>query len=206
MAAVITVPADEVWRYYQTNVAGWKASIHEIAREDDYGIRIYVTESRGKASILVTVDDVEFFEEDVVSEYDCTTTVNEVYEKFLTDEVISLLLDAKDEEDDYLNYANYEREELEGIIEDREEMLNDAVFGFLAVACDDYIDDGMYNPVEFDAVCEDIKEHMLEYISRKHGLPVRRPMFLEDENGEEFFEEYPYDCIVFDDADNPIYK
>ena len=31
-------------------------------------------------------------------------------------------------------------------------------------------------------------------------------MILEDENGEEFFEEYPYDCMEFDDPDNPVYE
>jgi hypothetical protein len=43
-------------------------------------------------------------------------------------------------------------------------------------------------------------------MARKWGLMIRRPMFLEDEAGEEFFEEFPYDCIEFEDEDNPIYK
>ena len=27
-----------------------------------------------------------------------------------------------------------------------------------------------------------------------------------NKDGEEFFTEYPYECMIFDDEDNPIYK
>ena len=60
--------------------------------------------------------------------------------------------------------------------------------------------------VEHSEVYDDLKEHFLEYMARKWGLVIHRPMFLEDENGEEFYEDYPYDCIEFEDEDNPIYK
>ena len=55
-------------------------------------------------------------------------------------------------------------------------------------------------------VLDDLKDHFLEYMYRKHGFDIYRPMVLEDEDGTEFFEEYPYEHMVFDDEDNPMYK
>lgn len=55
-------------------------------------------------------------------------------------------------------------------------------------------------------IAEDVLDHMCEYLYRKYGISARRPMILEDENGEEFFEEYPYECMEFDDPDNPVYE
>ena len=49
---------------------------------------------------------------------------------------------------------------------------------------------------------EDVKEHLLEYFYRKHGLSVYRPMELEDDEGV-FIEDYPYECMEFDP--NPMY-
>mgnify|MGYP000833253049 CR=1 FL=1 len=38
------------------------------------------------------------------------------------------------------------------------------------------------------------------------GISIYRPMYLEDaDTGEDYFTEYPYDDMVFED-DNPIYK
>ena len=33
----------------------------------------------------------------------------------------------------------------------------------------------------------------------EHGISVFRPMMLEDEDGEEFYDEYPYDLLTFED-------
>ena len=51
---------------------------------------------------------------------------------------------------------------------------------------------------------DDIKEHVLEYIARKHRLPIYRPMYLEGEDGKDFYSEYPYEEMIFDY--NPIYE
>ena len=90
-------------------------------------------------------------------------------------------------------YIGNSDEELE--IEAREFELSEATEIFVSSVVSD---------IEVDPeVIEDCKEHFLEYMYRKFGLSIHRPMVLEDEEGEEFFEEYPYECMEFEDA--PLY-
>ena len=76
----------------------------------------------------------------------------------------------------------------------------------------DYISDLMDDSIDSfgDAdsfeIAQDVLDHICEYLYRKHDISSRRPMILEDENGEEFFEEFPYECMEFDDPDNPVYS
>ena len=56
-----------------------------------------------------------------------------------------------------------------------------------------------------EEIADDVKEHTLEYIARRHGLPIYRPMYLEDEDGKDFYSEYPYEEMIFEDY-NPIYE
>ena len=97
----------------------------------------------------------------------------------------------------------YTRYEEESEIDEREAEIYEAVVSFLSTILetdiDSFVDDA-------DLIYEDCAEHFLEYLSRKWGFEIRRPMYLEDENGEEFYEEYPYECMEFEDEDNPIYK
>ena len=93
----------------------------------------------------------------------------------------------------------------EDMISERELELDEAISLLLDTVLEE--DAVMFFGTETDEVCEDLKDHILEYLYRKHGISVRRPMVLEDtETGEEFFEEYPYDSMVFEDEDNPLYK
>ena len=91
------------------------------------------------------------------------------------------------------------------MIAERELELDDAFTMLLDTLIEE--DLGLFFGAEADEILEDIKDHTLEYLYRKHGISVRRPMVLEDEEtNEDFFEEYPYDSMVFEDEDNPLYK
>ena len=121
--------------------------------------------------------------------------IKNIYETYLTDKVVATLseLDGGELLTD---------EEIEGIIDERECELDCAVSDFLMVVLHDYFDD---LTTDYAEICDDLKEHFLEYIARKHDLPVYRPMYLEYDDGDEF-EEYPYENMEFDDEDNPVYK
>ena len=85
------------------------------------------------------------------------------------------------------------------IIEEREDeitvLFQNLLFDLLVdTANEDIIND----------IVEDVKEHTLEYIARKHGMPIYRPMYLEGEDGTDFYSEYPYEEMIFEDC-NPIY-
>ena len=151
----------------------------------------------------------------VNSEPECVG-YNDDYEIYLSTEggeyVISVLLDGevvdetivdcwKDIEEFieayfYNDISEEEEHELE--IEEWEDMLDDNVDRFISSVVDD-------EGYDIDIIRE-CKEHFLEYLYRKFGFQIRRPMILEDEDGKDFYEEYPYECMVFEDEDNPIYK
>lgn len=198
MAEKITVLAENVWAYFQKEKEDLKSHMHKIAGYPEYGVEIYVTENRGLPSIVVTADDEQVYEETAVNEHDCKQTVSTIYDNYLTSKVIDSLWDSVSNDDDLTQI------EIEGMIDDREAELDNAVYDFLMTVVQGvYIDDPT---IDLDDVLEDLKEHFLEYMARKHGIPVYRPMMLEYDDGSEELSEYPYDDLEFDDPDNPIYK
>lgn len=198
MAAKITVSASDVWHYFQENKEELQALMHQIAGSPEYGIAIYVTEDSGLPNIVVTSDDMQVYDETVVSEADCLSTVEKIYDDYLTAKVVtslSAIVDGDTEQNSL---------DIEDIISERETELDVAVYEFVLTALNGaYYDDSSAN---FDDMLEDCKEHFLEYLARKHELPVYRPMILEYEGGEEEMSEYPYEDMEFDDPDNPLYK
>lgn len=204
MAAHILVEASEVWDlFHREFFASNKPRLYErkIAENPELGTAIFMTGEEGKPNIAAYLDNEAVYEELCISELDCKTTVQKFYDDYLTEKFLNRYLDedAEDDEDEQGTHFAQQSE-----IEDREAELDMAVDDFLSVAIDglslaDFAD-------EADVVCEDVKDHFCEYLARKWGLPIRRPMYLEDEDGEDFYAEYPYICMEFDDEDNPIYQ
>lgn len=192
---------DEVWNYYVSHEEECRSKLVEIASCDDYGVVIYITQNRGDAlTAIVESDDSKICEENVFSPLDCMLTIKKLYDIFLTERAIEAITEAANE-------SNGDSEEhgdsIESIIDNREEELN-IVFENLIydiAGQDIYLD-----PDNSGEIISDIKEHVCEYIARKHDIPVYRPMILEGEDGEDFFEEFPYEYMIFDDPDNPLYK
>lgn len=190
MTARITIPSSDVWGYCQSNKSALSSSMHEIASNFDYGISVYVTTTEdGNFGIVVTSEDDEIYSESLLNPSGCKEIVNYVYDTYLTGKVVDLLT----------NEEEYTEAEIQDQIDERELELDDAVYSLLDVV----FDNGYIN---FDDIIEDVKEHILEYIARKHNIPIRRPMYLQDEDGTDFYEEYPYEHMIFDDEGNPIYN
>lgn len=197
MAAKITVSASDVWGYFQDAREDLKSHMHQIAGNPEYGVAIFVTEDSGLPSIVVTADDVQVYEERAVNTHDCQKTVEKIYDDYLTSKVIASLSGGDDSDD-------LTALDIEDMIAEREGELDTAVYEFVMTATQGaYFDDHIS---DFDDILEDLKEHFLEYMARKHELPVYRPMMLEYEDGTEEISEYPYEDIEFEDPDNPLYK
>ncbi len=179
---------DEVWGGVTTTAGNYTL----IAEDTFAGIEICAeldaTSKYKTISIHVMCDGEVECEAEVSDAQECEERVSEIYAIYLPD----ITSDMEDSAEAHT----------EEIIHDREEELDQAVMDFLYVAVNDFYD--------FDAdligeVVSDVKEHFLEYLSRKHNLNIYRPMFLEDiETGEEYYTETPYEDMVFED--NPIYK
>lgn len=177
----VIVGAAEVWGHFQENK---DPALYElIAEEPEYGIEIWLINNYGFPEFIVTADDIEICDEQVFDQMECEEIVSLLYNDYLTSNVISAVNNTHDEP---------ERLSPEEEIELREDDLDDAFYKLMDVLADR---DEHYS----DNIIEDLKEHVLEYLYREHGISVYRPMYLEDEDGEEFFEEYPYECMVFDD-------
>lgn len=197
MGQKITTKPEDVWKMYLDGGHDFKNYYHEIAKNDEYGVIVYLSEdSKGAAAIYVEADGVMVYSENV-NNANCEKTVTDIYDKYLTSRAIETLSDMSETDSAILNE--------EDAIAEREEELDTLVYDFVmsVLGEDVYFDEKKY---DVDNMFEDIKDHFLEYLARKYELQIYRPMFLEDEDGKESFENYPYECMEFEDEDNPIYK
>lgn len=195
---VVHYEASEIWEMFQARKDDFETKMEIIAENPEFGVVIYLTsETRGTATfpeIVVYMDDREEYSEIVVSESDCTQTVRKIYRDYLDDD---RLVDKIIEED---KAEIAEQTAMEDEIEQRDGELYDAVTDMLDIFLNEKLD-RIVGYKEADEITSDVIDHLCEYLYQEHGLSVYRPMILEDEDGEEFFEEFPYDCMIFDDEE-----
>lgn len=185
----VLVGSFNIANYFRANQTILETRMETIAENDEFGVEIFLSSVNGDPTITVMADDIQ--------QYEVTTNLlnleaicKMVYDRYLDNAVSSL------------SGTSDNNEDLQNDIDDRESELDAAVDDFLGVVLQTFgYDDGSM----IDEIHDDVKEHFLEYLFRKHGVEIYRPMFLEDEDGEEFFEEYPYECMEFEDETNPIY-
>ena len=191
------VPRDKVWDFFYENKEHLQRDgvMMLLAANDEYGTSIYISEEDGLPQFVVLMEDDPVFQTEVLTKAECSKTAAELYDKYLTAAVVSEYIDKDIPADD-----EDEEEDKLSVIDHREQELYDAAYNFLA----DTIGND-YSPTVIEGVVQDFLDHSLEYLYRKHKIEAYRPMFLEDDKGE-FFEEFPYASMVFEDADNPLYK
>lgn len=183
MKEVYISPSD-VWEYFHNHAAELEEDMILMAEDDRTGMSIYLSEDCGDPTFYVYDGDLLIDEDSVISQEDCYESVSGLYNEYLMD----------DEADEDENSLLHEEE-----IEYSESELERTFYSLMTSLVDDFLD-----CEEYSEVLDDVKEHTLEYIARKHKLRIRRPMWLEDEKGV-FYSEYPYEQMVFGDF-NPIYK
>lgn len=179
MPARIKVRASDVWDYAIDHEKELRNSFTVIADNLDYGIEVFLTILEDdNPYITVCADDNEIYSEEVFTPGDCDSTIEEIYDRFLTDCVV----------DFFTELDNNEVNEQFDMIEERELDLNEAVLAMFTTFADNFVD--LVDDV--DKVVDDMKDYVAEYLYEKHGLSIYRPMFLEDEDGNEEFTEFPY--------------
>lgn len=194
----ILVAPEDVWGYFEENMRDLEESMLEIAENAEYGVTVFLMNDHGFPGIVVEADGTMAYGDFVTTPKDCADTVSEIYENFLSSKAVENLSNVDTPTDEDEQYSLFD---LEDEIEMRELEIEDALWAFLDSVTNTCASLEM---IDTDAEFEDIKEHFLEYLGRVHGLPVHRPMFLTDEDGTEFFEEYPYEYMIFDD--DPVSK
>ena len=202
---VYLVP-EKVWDYFFAHRAELQAkSLVMIAECKDFGVEVYLTEEESRPMIVVYMDDSEVYAEKMFGYKGCVDTTKKVYDKYIYGNAV--LCEATEQKEDaekkYLLPGSSEGDAWEVEIAEREDELTDAFVDLIYRISGEDIN---WCSLDFDEMCDDIKEHVLEYMARKHGIQIYRPMFLVDDKGEEFLSEYPYECMIFEDENNPIYK
>ena len=191
----IMIDSSELWDYCEENKDTLLTTQHMIAENPDYGMSVWITCESGSPEIIVESDEVEIYREEILNEKDAKRTADRIYEEYLSIKAIETVTEA---EDDGTVYVDDEDEDNQVLINEREDDLDAAVMEFVNIVSDT----GCYNIK--DEVLDDLKEHFLEYMHKTWGIGIYRPMYLEDvDTGEEYFTEYPYEDMVFDDEDDP---
>ena len=197
----IIIQSHDIWDYCIDHEEELKNVSHIVATNKDYGVEVLVSvEDDETPYVSVQVDDEEIYGKYMTNRVQAHDIMSEIYEKYLYRalETMSGLIGEEKESDDDDEELDEEEE-----IREREKNLDDAIlYLYSEVTGDDTIFPGK----ELENVLNDLKEHFLEYMARKHNLEVYRPMFLYKEDGEKYFTEYPYEEIIFEDEDNPLYK
>ena len=176
----IYLEPEEIWDFFTDNYGNYTFKL--IAENQEYGVEIYLDfyDDCEYPAIRVDIDDDEPVNEYVKDEAECIELVKDVYDVYLDPDVSELLDGLREVEEDF-----------ESIIEEREEELDNLVTDFVIDVTNEYCDDE-----GFSDIINDLKEHFLAYMYKKHNLNPFRPMIIKDESGEKVFKEYPYESIM----------
>lgn len=188
----IVFTASEVWDFFQENKTALLTQLVKIAENPETEIVVYLTSERKGSEILpsisVYLEDAEFYTEEAVNQRDCEQTVIKIYYEYL--DTARLI--------DHLTRDDEEESDIYQQIDDREKELSMLV--------DDFVYDmlGYSLSTEFgvsqaEKIKADLLDHICEYLYQVHEVSVFRPMVLEDENGEDFISEYPYEDMEYDE-------
>lgn len=190
MAARILIEASDVWGYFINHKKELYDEMKMIADNHEYGIEVYLTISNDLPLIIVTADDEEVYGEPAATYYDCKAVVSDIYNNYLSNEVLNILANEEEGID-----ADEELETEEELIDKRKMELIDVAYIFLETAVPDICDVAD----DVDTLCENVVDHICEYLYKKYGISIYRPMYLEDEDGSDYFTKYPYPEMEMED-------
>lgn len=202
MAFEIGLKPNQVWDFYNKNVARLSDEMVSIAKNDHTGYEIFLTEEESVPMISVYKDDKLVYEEGAVSEADTEKTVREIYQKYLLPLVAVVSKEPKKEETTTEEDGGEPSEEemtrmdQEDQIYEREDAIYLAFQDFLQVLAED--DYSIKDTFQEEAEVNEIIDHIVEFLAIDHGIRIRRPMFIQDtDTGLEEFSEYPYEEYDF---------
>lgn len=190
----INFSANSVWAYSKVLTGNERV---ELARNDEYGIQIFIELENSRPLVSVYADDNLEEERLVLSKDDCDLTIQSFYEYYLSGQ-FAISAEAYSDISEEVSEDDYSKE-----IERRECELDDAVVDFMAQVMTDGMDEGMCIGT-FDKLISETKEAFLSFLALKMGLAVYRPTIIESD-GEEIYIDYPYEFIEMNKK-NPIKK
>ena len=193
-----------VWEYYNE----FESSIREtpvlLAKNDEYGVKIYLSSDGEHPQFIVLADDELTFQDFALNSEDCERTLDEIYNEYLDIDFVQKAVmseinsrtesydedEEPDDDNDCVDETLETSEDISKVIKMRESSLYTAALDFVIEAMDG--DEALEQP-DFWTKLQDCLEKMIKCVVDS-GFDVYRPMFVKDEEtGEISFEEYPYE-------------
>lgn len=207
MGTNIHIPAEGVWSFFQKNKARLTEEMVAIAENEDTDYAVYLTEDNGYPLFSVCKGKANpEFEEGAISERDCTETAKRCYVRYLFPVTVKNEHAFRSEGDSPFDEDNLSAQDMQDAIYEREDELQFAMADFLQIVLRDGSDGTDIINLYGMNMVDDLLDFILEHIAMELCLPVFRPMFLlDEETGEEIYEEYPYGDPPepLDDDDEP---
>lgn len=186
----IIFDADSVWNYHQGNKHILEDNTFLIAENDEYGVEIYLTSDGQYPQFNVIVDDTLQYCDFAMSIEDCRATLNEIYDDYLTENIIQNAINAEiDESTDHCSNSDSDEDIIAETIKSREGQLVAAMLDFLIEAMDS---DDAVSDSDFWEKLRDCLEHTLKYISDKGFLVFRPTLVKDEETGKVSLVDFPY--------------
>lgn len=180
------VKPENIWKHFEEHKSKLREIMEPVAINDEYDVIIYLTNENELPCLIAESSNFKNQEHRIKDEKSCTETARMVYNLYLTEQIIMVIMNEEEDEDT--------EPDVEDEIFEREADLDSFVERFIE---DAFEGDPILYSNKLQSVVEDCKEHFLEYLYRKHGLSAYRPMELEDDDGV-FIENYPYECMEYD--------
>ncbi|MBQ0014748.1 MAG: hypothetical protein KBS82_05450 [Oscillospiraceae bacterium] len=196
----VSVSPEEVWGFFKDNPDSFALpnSSVPIANNYDYGIEICISkeQSSGMPRVCVSEDNEIVFEETLYDEEYCAKEMVDIYNEYLSDEhLVQTRIGLSSDIDDEDGFDMDENTQ-QAAIDEREAELGIAFEELLDLLT--WGSDGFFE-AQYEGV-DDITKSCLDlvckHLKKEFGISVYRPMILKDyETKEDFYEEYPYDCM-----------
>lgn len=204
MSRLVMFDSRSVWEYY----IEFESSIREtpvlLAKNDEYGVKIYLSSDGEHPQFIVLADDELAFQDFALNPEDCENTLDEIYNEYLDIDFVQKAVmseinsrteshdedEEPDDDNDCVDETLETSEDISKVIKMRESALYTAALDFVIEAMDG--DEALEQP-DFWTKLQDCLEKMIKCVVDS-GFDVYRPMFVKDEEtGEISFEEYPYE-------------
>lgn len=187
---VINFEPEAAWRYHNINRDLLKNNSLLIAKNEEYGVEIYMGTDEIYPQFMVFVDGDCQFNDFAISLEDCIVTLNEIFDDYLTEKFIQDVVSEQiDESCEHPTNTEVDEEDIVEIIKSREGALVASMLEFILEATDN--DDQVSEPDFWDRL-QDCLEHTLKYLSEKN-FDIYRPMLIKDEETKKVsLIEFPY--------------
>lgn len=186
MSEKVYLRPEDVWVFFCKNKSRLEREMIEVASSacKEYTVYLTMDESLHPRFFVYEYgnDEDPIHEEWCVNETDAENTALRLYREYV---FLDLVSSSSNEEDS-------EHESVDDEIYQREDELKLAMLDFLSCVLQEKNGDKIITEYG-EAFVSEVLDHVLEYISYDHCIPIFRPMFVEDpETGDEVFEEFPY--------------